>query len=422
MKYGPLALGVLLCAAAMSSSAAAQQAASTGVTATGMIQGRQQRQIKFDALADVEHDTNLARTNAILAAQRNITPEDTIGTPTLSVDVVEPIGRQAVFVNGSVGYRFHKNNPRLDREHIDLLAGAGGSLGPCGAVADGGYLRGLSEVTDQTSLTQVDSLRVTRRADLNLACTRPTGLGVVLGGGREWVKNSLAQVALTDHNTTTAMAGVSYQRPSSGSLTLFGQFNRTRYPHRATSGPKQSGIETRAIGLTATRQLGGRIQATATAGYTKLRRIGDPLVGAPVGGATSFSGATYSGDVTYRATSRLSAEVSAARQVSPSLVTAGSYQVRTNYDGHVDYKIGSRITFTLGADRSRINIGGQGVVVAGAPTLTNSRTTKVFTSLAYKLNQRLSFTLNGENEKRTSDNAQLNYVNNRVTLSADASF
>jgi hypothetical protein len=420
MKYGVLTLGVLLGSISGVSSALAQSAASGGVTAGGMAQARPSRVMSLDAVAQVEHDTNIAHASAVAAAARGIMLQDTIASPSIAVNLLQPIGRQAVFLNGTVSYKFHKNNKQLDRGRADLTGGLGGKLGPCGSVVRGGYSRGNSEVIDDVLDTSVTNVHEIAQYGLDLACTRSTGLGVILTGSREEASSTASQSRLSNHQTMALLGGFTYQRPAFGSVSVFGNVTRTEFPERPTSLGDTSGYETRAGGVRFTRQLGGRIQTTATAGYTQVERFGSPPVGAPpvTTPAKDFKGATYAGNVSFRASSRLTAEVDAERAVTPSFVSSGSYQIRTKYSVSASYRIGSRIRAELGDSVKNIAVDGAALFSA-APTLTSSRTNVVFGSLRYQQSKRLTVVLTGENEQRKSDNSLYDYTNNRVVLSLD---
>jgi len=410
MRYGALALGALLGASSLPTLAAAQ------VSPRSMLQGATPRTISLEARTTTDYNSNVSRTNSTGASLTGVSPGDTTITPSVTADIIQPIGRQAVFLNGSISYRFHDKNKQLDSSRINLDGGVGGSVGPCGAVLDGRYSRGRSELTDITLDTTVQNIRELKEVDVSVACTRPTGLGLLLSGGRRWGSSSLQQFALSDSETTTGSAGISYGRPSLGSASVFTSYSKTDYPNRPTQTPGTSGFQTQAVGASYERQLGGRIKATGSIGFTQAKQTGPLVVGALPRARANFSGVTYGGALSYRASSRLFIEGDLQRQVSPTLISVGSYEIQTNYSLNATYRLGTRLSLRGGGQHSKIDLNGA-VFASGAPTLTNSRTDSGFASLTYKQSKRVSLSLGGGIDKRSSDNPLFNYTNNHVSLS-----
>src|SRR5687767_5378881 len=107
---------------------------------------QQARQFEVRASMGVTYDDNVARSNAVTAALRGIEQEDFIYNPSVAVDIVQPFGRQAAFLRGSVGYDFYDKNDQLNRERIDLSGGVSSPLGPCRPTLGGSYKRQQSEL------------------------------------------------------------------------------------------------------------------------------------------------------------------------------------------------------------------------------------------------------------------------------------
>lgn len=417
MARALLVLGVVMGVSALSSMAAAQSASGGGsLGPETLLQGRPSRQVNIDLTASVAHDSNISRASPAVAAQRNITPADWTYSPSGAVSIVQPLGQQAVFLDGVAGYRFHQKNKRLDRAYFSGSTGAAAALGPCGGLAGGGYSQSSSDVETEVVDAFVENLRKTRRINLDVVCAHQSGFGIVVSGAQEWVKSDLQQTRISDNDTSTLTVGLTYQRPEAGAISIFGAYSRTMYPNRITVDASQSGMETRSIGATATRQLGGRIEATVSGGYTQVENVGGRPIGAVTTGPSDFSGLTYAGGVTYRASSRLRGEVNFERQVAPSFVSVGSFQVRTSYSGAVTYKLGSRLTFEVAGQHKDSDIRGIGVASA-ASTLTNSLTKVISGSLTYKQSKRLSWAVDVDRTTRSSDNPLFNYNNHGVVLS-----
>lgn len=397
MVYGKLAAGVALGALAAATAASAQE----------------ERRLDFGLQATVEHQSNVAQTSKSQAALRGLSLDDTIFTPGANVNIVQPVGRQALFLDGSVGYAFYQNNDQLNREQANLSGGLRGSVGPCGYVLTGNYARGLSRIDDATLIADVENVQEVKRVAVDLACARESGLGVVAGYATDWTTNDLAASRLSDVDTETAMLGVQYARPALGVITIFGNYGETTYPNRII----EDGYDLYAIGLSYERKLGARIEGKASFAYTTV----DSHAPAPIGsGDDNFETTAYSIDLSYRASSRLRFAGSFDRSVTPSTGIGRNYDVTEAYEIHGDYDLGARISLSLGA--ARVEREAAGGLLLPIIQLTDSTTDAVYGSASYKLSERISFKLTAGHEERSTNAPQFDYTNDRIGVGVDAKF
>ena len=418
MRHKGFALAALIGAAASASAASAQ------ILPDQMVGPRLKRTVDITATAAVEYDTNVARTSEALAAQENIRPEDTTYTPSIYAHMLLPVGRQAVFLDGSVGYTGHQYNTRLDNTHADIKGGVGNSLGPCGTVLSGDYSRGRSEFGNNLLVTNVANIQEVQKLGFGIACRRAAGLGIFADATRSWSSNSLPQTANGNYVSTVYTGGISYQRPSFGSLSLTASDAKTDYSadNIAALLVGSSSFEAKSGGVSFQRRLGGRIQASLAASYTKAETQQALPVGATIPSSRDFSGLTYSGDISYRASSRLEGHMGFNRSVNPSQITGGSFEIDTEYQLGVTYRLGTRITLALtGRDRETI-VHGDIPAILAATTLTEARSKTIQASADYRLNKRLSFILSARHETRDANNSLFAYDDDGVGLSVSARF
>lgn len=397
MVYRNVAVGVCAGVAAMASSAQAQES----------------RSLDFGVSAKVEHNTNVSRTSKAEAALRGLTLADTVFRPNANVSLRQPLGRQEVFLNGELGYTFYDNNTRLNRETAQVGAGLNTRFGPCGGELVGDYKRGITQFDDPILIDDVDNIQETKTIGVSVSCARQTGFGVNASVKKDWRDNSLSGLKPADSERTSMSAGISYQRPALGVLTVFVNHDETKYPNRLFD----NGYELNAVGVTYARQLGARIQGTVTAAYNKVHQ--DSSIFFP-GLSNELETSAYAGSITYRASSRLRFQGSFDRAVTPSSVVGGSYDISQAYRLNGSYDVGSRITFMAGVSRAERDA--KGVVVSPLGQLTESTTTSYYGSLRYKQSDRLSFLLNLGREERNSDTPQFEYTNERVGFTTDLSF
>lgn len=393
---GKVAVGLALGTATLSSPAGAQEA----------------RKLDFGVQAQVEHNSNVARSSKAEADLRGVSRADTLFTPSATIDLVVPVGRQSVFARGGVGYAFYDKNTQLNRERIDLSSGVSSRFGPCVPNIMIGYTRGLNDYDDPTLGENVENVRETKTLSGGVNCTRPTGIGLVLSASKDWIDNSTPFLKTSDAERSSAMVGLTYGRPALGTLTVFGSRDQTTYPNRIFD----DGYDMTAIGLTFQRQLGARIEGTATVS----RNLVDSHAPSFLGGGNEQSTTAYSGSLTYRASSRLRFIGSFDRAVTPTSSVGSNYDVSESYRLSSTYEVGSRIVLNAGV--RRVKRDAETPVVLPLVQLTDSTVDSVFGSVRYKQSDRLSFVLSAGHEVRTANAPQFEYTNNRIGISADVSF
>lgn len=389
---------IVIGAAAISSHAFAQEA----------------RKLSFGLSADVEYQSNVNRSSKAQAALQGVSRSDTIFTPGATVELLVPVGRQVLFLDGSAGYSFYNRNDQFDRERLDFTGGVRGSVGRCLATLSGAYSRGLNQIDDPLLIDRVDNVRERKTAGIDVACSTGSGIGVVAGASREQTENDLSFLAPADSETNSYNLGLTYARPALGKLTGFGNYQDTSYPNRPIGG----GYELTSLGLTYERQLGARIQGTGTIAYTRVKPQG--LQAVPTQSQDIFNNPTYSFSLSYRASDRLSAMATFDRAVSPSSNLGGTYDLSSAYRLSGTYKLGSRISFGLGGSWVEREAGAGAV---GLPLVFTESTTKtIFGSVRYQQSKRWGLVLSATRDERETNTPQFSYTNNLVSLRTDVTF
>lgn len=392
-----VSFGIALGAVALSSPALAQEG----------------RRVDFGLQAQVEHNTNVSRTNDAQAERRGLTPADTVFTPTATFDLLAPVGRQSVFIRGAVGYSFYDKNKNLNRERYDVSGGVNGHLGPCSGALTGGYTRGVNLIDDPTLIANVENIQDTEHVGVNLSCSRQTGFGITGSVSKDWTNNDLAFLRTSDSEMTSMMLGVTYSRPAFGTLTVFGNHQKAEYPKRLID----DGYDLNAFGVTFDRQLGARIQGSMTVAYTTVDPYAPPIPGLS---SKKLDTTAYSASLSYRASSRLRFQALFDRSVTPSSGIGRTYDLSETYRFSGDYDLGSRITVSGGV--GRVQRASAGVLPAQVVQLTDSELTSIFGSIRYKQSDRLAFVLAAGREERATNATQFDYTNNRIGLTADLTF
>ncbi|MDB5482514.1 MAG: hypothetical protein JWO83_3567 [Caulobacteraceae bacterium] len=360
------------------------------------------------------YDSNIARSSAQVAAQRGLKLSDEIAEPALALNLARVFGRESVTLKGIAGYDFYRSNTQLDRQHIDLAAGVNAALLRCGEGVNVEYSSQQSDLTQQ-SIRVVRNTRSNTVLGASLGCGGAIGLAPNASVSQIWSTNSNGFAKAGNSNSFSANAGVSYRRPSLGSISLFGSYSKTTYPGLLLIGPglrQGYGYTLYAGGVSLFRHTGSRLEGSASLSFTSLNP--------ETAGSNKFQGLTYSLSVIYHVNSRIYVEGLTSRQTTPSNRVGSNFSIDESYGVDASFSASSRLSFLAGGNISRNNYN----VVA--PTLfmdlTKQELYSAFQTANYQLTRRLHLNLSISETKRTANFPGLSYTGERVTLGVQAVF
>jgi len=379
-------------------------------------QASAQDQNRFDVglTGRVLYDSNVARSDKATAAIRGIELEDEIFSPNISLDVLRRIAGQSVFLRGSVGYDLYQRNDVLNRERFDLHTGFTSQFGPCSATPAANYVRFQSDLSDLTFVTTKNT-ETTKSVGLDATCARPTGFVPTLSLLQVWDGNSAALQLSSNYNMFSGTAGLGYNFPALGEISLYGQYQKTRFPRRAVligSELIEDGYEVTSGGLRYKRKFGATLDASVSSGYTSL----DPAIPTSKG----FEGLSYQADILYHPTSALQAHFVFERAPKPSNRLDVTFSKEESYLLAVDYTFSTRWTVELGGSRIRQQF--QGIALKPALDLQHEAADAVFGFVRFALTNRLSLTLDSRWTDRDANLLQYSYGDLQVGLSATTTF
>ncbi|MBL8554519.1 MAG: hypothetical protein JNL41_09595 [Phenylobacterium sp.] len=375
-----------------------------------------QRVLEFGASAQAFYDSNVARGSDALARRRGLEKDDTTFRPSVSANIVQPLGQQAVFLTGSAGYDFHRKNTRLDRGRADVTGGATGRVGPCQPLITAGYRAGQSDLADADDLT-VRNLQQSTSVQTGLTCGRPIGPGLQAMVGRQQVKNSAALRKTSDADTETASVSLTYTHPSLGQAGVIWNYSGTEFPNRIIPGrPVGDGFFTSSYGVSYSRNFGPRLTVDGLAQRTQVKREF-----APPGTPRKFTSTTYGANAKYRFGQRIEVEAHALRQVKPSNRPEKLYDVVTSGEVLANYRLGSRYKINLGHRIEDLDSNAD-LSASARPVVTASRTNTTYGGVTYRQSDRLSFIFDVRHERRKTDLPDFNYSSNRIGITANVGF
>jgi hypothetical protein len=394
---------------AIAAPAAAQVASVSQKTPTA-------RETEIDLGADFTYDSNVARSDREIAARRGLALADEIATPSVNIILARPFGRTMLFLNAAGSYDFYRVNTRRDHEQVALHGGASGHFGPCRETVTGDYALYQSDLTD-IAANLVNNVREDSDVQFAAECGRSVGLAPQVSVEQSWISNSAVQLKTVDSNSLTVSAGLAYRRPVLGALTLFGEYIDGSYPNRSSLQVLlglATGYQVYAGGVRYERHIGPRIDAAASLSYTALNPS--------TGGASRFRGLTYTADVVYRFTTRLTFHANAERATLPSNRIFANYRVDETYGADVSYMISPRLTLKLSGDRRHASYQGASLLAVQSGDLTVETIYTAQATATYNLTKRFSFILNVGDEERETDVPGLSYSSTRVSIGARAKF
>ena len=392
--FGVIPTAMLLCGA---QGAAAQDASG--------------RKLDFQVIGRVVYDSNSARGASPLATVRKLQQDDILYSPSARIDAALPIGRQAVFVNGAVGYDFRQNNKQLNRERIDVSAGVAGSAGPCGLTATGSFSRSQSDIADLIAeVTKNTEQRVSYGLQGN--CGIGAGLSVNLGGTHSRSTNSAEGQGLVSSTSEGLSGGINYGNRTLGVLGLVASYSTSGYDDRPGMPLQSDGFNSYSAGVNYSRPIGTRLQGQLSLFYSQTQQKG-PL-------EDQFTGLTGSGTLTYRATSRLRATLGYQRGVSATNQQGSSYSLSQSVQLNLGYALTSRIRTSIGARGYKRDYRGGGMPPPSQ--ISNERGYSIFGSTSLSLGRDMSLALDASRDVRNTNLTVFDYRGYRVGLSATKSF
>lgn len=368
----------------------------------------QAQENRFDLSARVveTYETNVLR----LRDERVSAPRDNLSlTPQLVVDYQRLFGRQRVYLNGTAGYVFNDRYRFLNREDLSFTGGAGLRFGArCQVNPQASLFRAQSDLDDLGAL--VSNTATIQDYTVEASCPREVGFYPVVAAGYFRVDNSEIR-RQRDQSVVDGRAGIVYRRPSLGEVELFGQFigisRNRRLPSEEGIVRDESDVTT--IGLRLGRDVGTRVSASASIGYTSV----DPK--AP--GIPGFSGLTYRGAVTYEPSPRLSFTAGFGRAVSARGNVGTSYFLTDTADLSARARLSARTTVGAGVALSRRDFRGEDQSFQfgprGADRQFNARA-----SVGYALSRPVSLDLSVRYRDRDADNDFYDFSSFAATLGA----
>jgi hypothetical protein len=371
----------------------------------------------FVSVQEVYED-NVLRQPDVFPVSPGFTRNDFRLSPSLNVDIVQPVGRQTLTLLGGVGYDFYRRNSRLERERINLQGKINLAVGAnCKPELGLAYARQQSDLADFFSITDFRLRNREQRLTFSsgIKCGGVVGLKPGVTFERSVVKNSSFFRRIGNFNSTAVGVSIGYTTPTLGELSLFGNYRRGKYPNRGAftgRGNVNENIGVYTGGLRLQREIGNRLKGNISLGYT----VAEPSLA----GTKRFSGISGSADLTAQLAEPLQVIIGYSRSVQQSNQLNVSFTVNDSYNLNASYIVSPRLVLTAGAARTQRKLRDSPLL---PPNLLGSkeRTTQFSGGVRFSPTGPISFSLNATKSIRKSQTRFFDYDASSVSLGVNLS-
>ena len=355
--------------------------------------------LQATAGVDILYDDNVYRVDDRIEDPT----DDIIVTPWTELTYGKPIGRHDLFLRGRVGYdRFisegQRSKLRLDTEAKAVIRfGATCSITPLAS-----YRQQRADYGDLNQQTENLQRFTTLGADLG--CERP-GFFPVAAYRRDLTRNDDA-FDYADQTSDSYMAGVGYNMPSLGTLTVFYE--------RVNSDRKKLGIENRtnSYGVRFKREVSPITQLDA-----EVRRLDVSSDSSAVG---SYDGLGWDISISTGVVPRLKLTATTERSIVNDSLIASGFAIRTRHRLEGEFAISELTSAGLYGELERRRFRQDAALRPFS--ITADRNQRFGAMLKRKLSDRFDLSLDAQRYKRRTDTDVAEYSGTQVTLGAAIRF
>ena len=391
--------------------AAAAQNAPTGPVGAAGAAGAASDRFVLDARARATYDTNVAGGDDLVAAIRQLKPEDTTYSLGATASFRLPSAKHSLFLIAAVDFDRHQENSILDADNYVVSAGGSTTLGPCSVSGDASYSHKLAQIQD---LTVAVAKNIVDQEAVNggVTCGQKSIFAGINGGYSKVTNDASAATAVfIDSSTTNVAASLGYQNRNLGSLALVGTYSKIEYDAPGLISAATQGVAQSGIGVNYSRKIGNRLSGNAGFNYTRIEPDGD---------FDSSSGLGADVDLAYRASPRLNLILGYTLGNEPSANADAAYVRTSVFHLSGDYRLNSRIGLNASVSKARNEYhGGQALPVL---QISKSDDWTLTGGGSMKVGRKVALTLNASHTERKANLSQFNYRSDQVSVGITGSF
>ncbi len=365
-----------------------------------------------------EYSDNIARVSGDDdVGGRYTSKDDWIFRPTVAVNMSRDLGRQTVFLSGSIGRQYFARNTMLNSNNLNVGGGASLSLGNrCGGNLKAGYSNRGTQLGTFEEVIPSEQERVSLGA--SATCRTPGGLSGSLSYGYSNATNHthdpLNEVdrSFANVNSNHFGANIGYAVGARGQVGLQGSWSKNRYPNQLlpTGGSNRNEIVSGSV--FAAYRVGSSLSASGSVGKSEVRTN--------VPGSSAFSGTTWNVSMNYSGP-RIGAGISTGRSVSGGAGGSANYSIGTFFNTSVNYRLNDRMSVAGGIATSNSDYRGL-EQLPETEAVRSSKSRRYFVGADYSMSKIFSFSLDLNHQKRSSDPSGYSYDENSILLGIRARF
>lgn len=382
--------------------------------------GAPTRQIDIRAQVDFGYDSNIFGVGRRFTGAAGRDLDDFSVTPSLQLNILQPVGRQSAYLSGQIGYDFYRRNDQLNQERINLQAGYNLALpAQCSGNLNSGYQRSRTNAGDIFALSLDPSFarnntQTVRSVGARVDCSRAIGFSPGAGYTHTEVRNSVPLFELNDLDSDVWDASIGFARPSLGRVSLYGSYAKTRFLQRnrfgfpAFGNEPLDGVTSYTAGARFERNIGTRASASLAAGYSWVK----PRTFF----ANDFTGSNYSASLALRPSERLTVDLLASRSIDVQNTVFATFAVTDVYALNGTYRLTRQLGFNFGTSYQSRDFRGNARTAGGAIFIDQDDFTRAYGGLNYDLNRRLRLTGLVSQTRRNSNVNAFDYNNTTVNI------
>ena len=338
------------------------------------------------------YDSNVLRSFDVGDAGDNVRV-----TPGIDFRVRRAFGRVALTADGSAGYDFNSRYRFLNRSRIDF---GGTARAPVGAICSVGLDAQFRQFQFELDDTQETVGTSTRDQSYSLTGSCPRAAGFSPIGSVTYSSNRSDGLSFFDSYQISEQVGVSYAKPSLGTLALVATAQQLRRPNIADLIGFADGTNIRGLSLGLNRAVSPRVRFNLAAGISEANPTR--------AGVESFVGASYDGKVEWLITPYFVVSGTAARAVTSQNGIGATYVIREDYSTAIDWQVSGASRFGVVARQTKRDFRGEDLNLERQP-IGSDEITAFSANYSYAASRNLRFGFGLSHRWRNAENPFYDY-------------
>ncbi len=343
------------------------------------------------------YDSNVLRTTA---ARGYNGPTDNVRiTPQVRGHVRRTIGRTTLAAGASVGYDFNSRFKFLNQVRVAVTGNAAVPItATCFVRPSVSYQRLQADLGDLTTIRNNTAELISYAA--GISCNREFGFSPYLEVRQDTGTNTDPRRLTANYRSRSVTAGVDYNKPSLGTVRLFGTYRKIDRPKLQELLGISDGAEVKSAGIELIRDVAPRLSGTLSASIVDVSPVRNNVSG--------YTGAGYSVELNYRPSPRLSIVGVGSRSITSETSISATYSVTDILRVSPQLRVSPRSVISGSAAYIHRGFRGENVVPGFIPRGADT-TTEFGGAYRFALRQRLTLGVDIAYRRRRSDNSFFNY-------------